>query len=236
MAKKPAPLVLLPGLICNERIWDAQVAGLSEFSPFAFPGYDGAGTIEAMAERVLAAAPPVMSLAGHSMGARVALEVFRAAPERVERIALLDTGVHAAKPGEREKRYALVKLGREKGMEALVDAWLPPMVHPVRRDDPEFMTPLREMCMAADVDLFERQVKALLARPDATPLLASIVCPALAGVGRQDEWSPPSRHEPIAAAIPHATYAIFEDCGHMAPAEAPDQVNAALKDWLQTPA
>jgi pimeloyl-ACP methyl ester carboxylesterase len=229
---KPASPYFLPGLLCDETIWTSQLQDLAEFGAVACAGYGDARSIAEMAERALASAPPVMSLAGHSMGARVALEIVRIAPERVERLALLDTGVHGVGPGEAEKRYALLKLGREKGIEALVDAWLPPMVHPDRRGDPELMDRLRAMCVSAGVDRFEAQITALLARPDAGPLLPTITCPVLVGVGRQDEWSPPAQNQAIAAAFPNAEFVIFEDCGHMAPAEAPDQVNAALRRWL----
>ena len=109
------------------------------------------------------------------------------------------------------------------------------MVHPARRDDEALMDPLRKMCVAAGVDRFESQIAALLSRRDATPLLPQIACPTLVGVGRQDEWSPPEQNEAVAAAIPGAEFVVFEECGHMAPVEAPDQVNAALRRWLARP-
>lgn len=187
----------------------------------------------AMAERALELAPPRFSLVGHSMGARVALEVFRLASDRVERIALLDTGVHPTRPGEAEKRYALLDLGRRAGMAALVDEWLPPMVHSDRLGDPALMERLRAMCLDAGVDTYATQIEALLGRPDPRPLLPTIRCPALVATGREDGWSPPEQHEEIAAAIPGAELVVFEHCGHMSPAEAPDAVNAALRRWLE---
>lgn len=227
-----APLLLLPGLICDARIWRPQLDAFAGRAPVAVPGYGDADTLGAMAAHVLALAPPVFALVGHSMGARVALEVFRLAPERVERIALLDTGVHPPGPGEAEKRRALHDLGRREGMGALVDAWLPPMVHPDRRDEAVLIDPLRAMCVEAGLDAYSRQIEALIARPDQRPLLGLIRCPALVATGRQDDWSPPEQHRAIAAALPDADLVIFEDCGHMSPAERPDAVNAALGDWL----
>lgn len=196
------------------------------------PGYGEAASLVAMARRALEEAPPRFSLVGHSMGGRVALEVYRFAPERVERIALLDTGVHPTAPGEASKRRALADLGRQEGMAALVDAWLPPMVHPARREEETLMEALRLMCIEAGLETYERQIDALIARPDPTSMLSSITCPALVATGRQDEWSPPEQHEEIAAAIADATLTIFEDCGHMSPAEAPEALNAALEEWL----
>jgi pimeloyl-ACP methyl ester carboxylesterase len=231
-AKRP-PLYLLPGLICDARVWRDQVDGLDWPEVVAINAYAGARTMRAMAEIVLAAAPERFALAGHSMGGRVALEVFRLAPERVDRLALLDTGVHPVQPGEREKRMALVEIGRQQGMAALVDRWLPPMVHPARRSDDAFMRPLREMCIEAGLETFEQQVAALLDRPDAGPLLDAIACPALVATGRQDEWSPVAQHEEIAARIPGSTLVVFEDTGHMSTVESPGKVTAALQDWLE---
>ena len=94
------------------------------------------------------------------------------------------------------------------------------------------MAILRAMVMRMTPDIFARQVGALLARPDATPVLASITCPFLVGVGRQDGWSPLAQHAPIAAAVPGARLAVFENSGHMAPLEAPAAVTEALVDWM----
>ena len=224
---------LLPGLICSDYVWQAQVRDLEQLRAVAVPGYGAADSITAMAERVLDAAPTRIAVAGHSMGARVALEMFRLAPERIDRIALLDTGIHPAQPGEREKRMALLETGRQQGMEALVDAWLPPMVHPDRRRDPGLMAPLRSMAVSAGIEQYERQVRALLSRPDATALLSQIDVPALIGVGRQDEWSPVALHTDMARRIAGSTLVIFEDSGHMAPVEVPAQVSRALREWLE---
>ena len=229
---EPPSLLLLPGLLCDDFVWQAPVRDLDWPRVVAVAGYGGASSIGKMAGGVLGSAPERFALAGHSMGGRVALEVLRRAPDRVDRIALLDTGVHPRQAGERAKRMALLALGREQGIEALVDAWLPPMVHAQRRGDDAFMRPLREMCIKAGLQQFEDQVTALLDRPDARPQLRDINCPALVAVGRQDEWSPPDQHETIAAAIPHARLVVFEESGHMSPVEAPDAVTAALQTWL----
>jgi len=233
---QPAPLILLPGLICDQTIWTAVAAELAAFNPILVHGYGNADSIGAMAEAVLATAPVSMSLAGHSMGARVALELHRRAPQRVERLALLDTGIHPVAPGEAGRRQVLVDLGRKKGMESVIEAWLPPMVHPDRRGDADFMAPLRAMCMRAGIETFEAQVRALLARPDARPTLDSITCPVLVGVGRDDEWSPVDQHRDIAARIAGARLDIYDNAGHMAPYEKPAPVAKSLRRWLEQPA
>jgi pimeloyl-ACP methyl ester carboxylesterase len=232
---RSTPLYLLPGLICDETVWAEQVRSLADFQPAAISGYGNARSLARMAAQVLESAPERISLAGHSMGARVALEMYRLAPERIERLALLDTGVHPLAPGETEKRMALFELGQNEGMEVLVDAWLPPMVHPDRRNDRAFMQPLTEMCLRAGLEQFENQMIALLERPDVRSLLAEISCPTLVGVGSDDAWSPVKQHREIAAAVPDATLVIFEHSGHMSPVETPEPVSDALRQWLERP-
>ena len=227
-------LLMLPGLLCSDYVWQPQVKALSRYNTIAVTGYGRARSFAAMAEQVLQQAPSRFALAGHSMGGRVALEVFRRAPERVERLALLDTGVHPVQPGEADKRIALLNLGKEQGIEALVDAWLPPMVHPDRRDDDAFMAPLRSMCIEAGLQQFEDQITALLDRPDATPLLGEIRVPTLVATGRDDAWSPPEQHQPIADAIENSTLVVYENCGHMSTVESPNAVSESLSDWMQS--
>jgi pimeloyl-ACP methyl ester carboxylesterase len=233
MPERPV-LYLLPGLLCDEVTWAHQVEGLADLAEVRVPSFYGFDSLAAMAASVLAGAPDRFAVAGHSMGARVALELIRTAPERVERLALLDTGTHPVREGEPEKRQELVDLAFREGMAALAARWLPPMVHPdAPRRDKALLETLTAMVCRATPEIFTGQVRALLGRPDADPLLPSIKCPTLVGVGRQDAWSPVSQHEPIAAAIPGATLVIFEDSGHMAPMEAPQAVTGALRTWLR---
>lgn len=225
--------MLVAGLLCDETVWSAQRAALEGECDVFTPSLWGLDSIPGMARAVLDAAPRRFALAGHSLGARVALEVVRQAPERVERLALLDTGVHPVRPGEAEKRQELIDLARREGMAALAARWLPPMVHPDRVRDPALMDPLAAMVCRASPDIFERQVRALLARPDAAAVLPGIRCPTLVACGRQDAWSPLSQHEPIAAAIPGARLAVIESSGHMSTVEAPEAVARLLLDWTR---
>jgi len=227
-------LILLPGLICDASIYAPQLAAFPQSK--AVDGYGRADTLERMARIVLDQAPERFDLFGHSMGGRVALEVVRMAPERVRRLALVSTGVHPLKPGERDKRHALRQIGRDQGMEALTDAWLPPMVAPGRVGDEELMAPMRAMCIRAGLDVFEAQIEALLARPEVDSLLPAIACPTLVMTGAEDSWSPPAQHEAIAAAIPDSELVIVPGAGHMILLEAPDAVNAAIASWLSRPA
>lgn len=231
------PLLLLPGLICDARIWAPQAEALrASRDVFAVEGYGEADTLGAMAERVLENAPPRFALAGHSMGGRVALEIIRRAPERVERLALVSTGVHLPRSEkEAEGRFALLALGVEQGMDALIDAWLPPMVHEPNRLIPGLMDNLTAMCADMGLDMYERQIRALLARPEVESLLPMIQCPTLVATGAYDSWAPPAQHEGIAAAIGNARLSIIPDAGHMVPVEQPKAMTDALVSWLNMP-
>jgi pimeloyl-ACP methyl ester carboxylesterase len=220
---------LLPGLLCDHTIWREQSEALGNLGDIIIPDFRYVDSIAAMARLALDAAPEHFSVAGHSMGGRVALEVFRMAPERVERLALLDTGIHPRATGEAAKRQELIDLARSDGMEALAARWLPPMLHP---DHSALLDPLTEMVKRSTPDTFANQQRALLNRPDAREVLPGIRCPTLVLCGRQDAWSPVSQHEEIAASIPGAKLVVVEESGHMAPVEQPAAVTSALRQWL----
>lgn len=229
-----APLLFLPGLLCDSRIFAAQLERFP--GSVAIDGFDTTDSIVAMAHVALAYGPERMSLLGHSMGGRVALEMVRLAPERIERLALASTGIHLQKPGEKAKRQALLNLGRTWGSETLVEQWLPPMLAPHRIADAALMESLHTMCVDAGVDAFAAQIAALLGRPEVASLLPSISCPTLVVVGSEDRWSPPEQHAEIAAAIDGAEFVVIPGSGHMLPAEAPEALNAAIAAWLSVPA
>jgi pimeloyl-ACP methyl ester carboxylesterase len=229
-------VILVPGLLCDADVWTDQIAALSPLYEVIVPDLTRHDSLQGMAAHVLDGAPERFSIIGHSMGGRVTLEVFRLAPDRVARIGLLDTGVHPAPPEELPKRQAMLDISAGQGMTALADAWLPPMVRPGLLDtDPALRTKLYAMIERMTPAIHRQQITALINRPDATPLLSQITCPALVGVGELDQWSPPEQHVPIAEAIAGAAMVVFEGAGHMAPMEAPDAVNAALLEWMARP-
>lgn len=228
----PIPLVILPGLLCDSRMFAATRAHFD--GTIVIDGfYGGADRIAAMATYALDRMPPRAALLGHSMGARVALEIWRQAPERVERLALVDTGVLAVKPGEQDNRYALRDLGRAHGMVALVAQWLPPMMGEAALTDAALMALLTAMAQDAGLATFEAQMQALLNRPALDTLLPTITCPTFAIVGEEDRWSPVAQHEAIAAAIPGAQLRVVEGAGHMVPAETPAPFNRIIAEWRQ---
>lgn len=226
-------IILVPGLLCDAVVWEHQEAALAGLYDVIIAELTRQDSMAAMAEHVLSLAPERFSIAGHSMGARVALEVWRQAPDRVTRLALLDTGVHPASAEELPKRQAMLAISAEQGMTALADAWLPPMVRPgLLESDTALRDTLYAMVERMTPAIHRQQITALINRPDTAPLLPQIACPVLIGVGELDRWSPPDQHAPMAAAIPNARMVVFDGAGHMAPMETPEAVSAALVEWM----
>lgn len=227
-------LLFLPGLICDARIFAPQLAAFPDSR--AVDSYGDADSLAAMARVALDQAPDRFDLFGHSMGGRVALEVWRLAPDRVRRLAVSSAGVHSLRPGEADKRAALQQVGYDHGFAALVDQWLPPMVAPANQARPEIYGPMRQMCLDAGQDRFDAHIRALVGRPVQEDLLPGITCPTLVITGERDQWAPPAQHEAFAARIPDSRLVIVPGAGHMLPMEAPDAVNAAIASWLEMPA
>lgn len=226
------PLVLAAGLLCDETIWRPVADLLTDVAECHIIDFIGCRSMGAMADRLLAAAPPSFALAGHSMGARVAIEACARARDRVARIALLNTGIHAVGAAEPENRGVLVDLARTRGMEALTDAWLPPMMSPAGRQDDALMRRLGAMVRRSTPESFAGQIEALLTRPDAETPLATLSIPTLLLSATEDSWSPPAQHAAMLTLVPHARLVIVPGAGHMAPVEQPGRVAAALRDWL----
>lgn len=230
-------LIFLPGLMCDATVWAPQVAFLSSQTECQVLDYGLRDSLTEMAQQVLdstGSAP--FSLVGHSMGGRVALEVMRLAPQRVQRLALLNTGTQPFMPGavgdkERAGRLALLELARQHGMRAMGQQWLSGMVHPSVWGTALFESML-DMLERSSPAQYAAQIKALLNRPDAAPILPTVACPALVLTGQQDAWSPPAQHEAMRQQIPGAVLCIVPDCGHMSTLEQPTGVNRALATWL----
>src|SRR5512139_340979 len=233
------PLVLVPGLMCDEAVWTHQIAVLGAGRSVQVAEHALSNTLGAMADRILASAAPRFALAGHSMGGRVALEVMARAPGRVTRLALLDTGYEALAPGEageREKagRFRLLEMARRDGMLAMAEDWARGMVHPTRLSDQTLMQSIYAMIVRAGVEKFEAQIHALLARSDRTGLLPTLHLHTLVLCGRDDGWSPLSRHQQMARLIPGSTLVDVPDCGHMSTMERPQAITNALRTWLES--
>ena len=231
------PLLLVPGLMCDHAVWEPLLPALSTGRTCTVVDHGMADSLPRMARQLLDAAPDRFAIAGHSMGARVALEVLRQAPGRVTRVALLDTGYQARASGaageeEARKRHALLALAREQGVRAMATAWVQGMVHPARLADAPLIEAILAMFERKSADVFACQIHALLERPDASDVLASLQVPTLILCGRQDGWAPVAQHEAMQRLAPGSVLNVIEDAGHMAPMERPEAVTGALVDWL----
>lgn len=225
-------LFMLCGLLCDEAVWADVPARLADLAQVRIVSFPGCTRIGEMAERVLDSAPPAFALAGHSMGGRVALEVWRRAPHRVTGLGLLNTGVHPTRAAEHASRGLLVHLARTQGMAALARQWLPPMMGAAPSRVAEVMPELLAMVGRATPEMFAGQVSALLHRPDARPLLPTIDVPTLFLSGANDTWSSIAQHADMQRLVAHATLVEIAGAGHMAPIERPESVARAMRRWL----
>lgn len=226
-------LFLVCGLLSDETVWAHQTEALSascDVRVSKFPGYD---SIERMARTIVDQAPERFSLAGHSMGGRVALEVYRALADRVERLALLDTGIYPAHEKEPELRQELIDTARSRGMKAMAEElWIPSIIHPDRLHDRSLTERLVAMAERNTVEQFERQIRALLNRPDMSDLLPRIHCPTLILCGRQDQWASERQHVEMAGKIRGAKLETIDHCGHLTTMERPARVTELLLEWM----
>jgi len=231
MAQK-TPLVLLPGLLCDGTLWRSQIAALGDIAECWVADLTQDDSLAAIARRVLAAAPPRFALAGLSMGGYCALEVMRQAPERVERLALLDTGARADTPEQTSRRRGLIELAEKGEFKGVTPRLLPLFLHPARLKDAALTGAITAMAERVGKDAFLRQQKAIMGRIDSRPLLGRIACPTLVLCGREDQLTPPDLAQEIAAGIPRAQLDLIDNCGHLSTMERPEAVTAELRQWL----
>lgn len=236
------PLLLVPGLMCDHAVWDPVIPALSHCANPSVVDHGTEDSVTRMAERLLATAPAQFAIAGHSMGGRVALEVVRLAPQRVLRLALLDTGYQARTAGpageeEARKRYALLEVAQTQGVRAMAQAWVQGMVSPARLADAQLIGDIVAMFERKSAAIFALQIRALLNRPDASPVLQDIQAPTLVLCGAEDSWAPVAQHQGIMDLIPagHARLSVVAGAGHMSPMEKPHAVAEALCTWLTAP-
>lgn len=228
-------LLLLPGLLCDERLWRDQIRALEGRADCIVADLTLDDSLGAMADRALAAVPDgvPIALAGLSMGGYVALEVMRRAPPgRIERLALLDTSARPDTPEQARRRRGLMSLTRSGQFRGVTPRLLPQLLHPKNLDGP-LGTEVTAMAERVGRDAFLRQQTAILARPDSRPDLPRIAVPTLVAVGEEDVLTPPELAEEIAEGIPGARLHRLPGCGHLPPMEEPEAVTALLAAWLE---
>ncbi|MBX7199760.1 MAG: alpha/beta hydrolase [Rhodospirillaceae bacterium] len=225
-------LVLLPGLLCDAALWRHQVETLKDIATVMVADLTQDSTIPAMAERVLDSAPGTFALAGLSMGGYVAQEIMRQAPERVERLALIDTNARADNEEQAKARRDLIKLAEIGTFKGVTPRLLPSLIHPTRMEDPTVAGVVMEMAERVGQEAFTRQQEAILGRKDGREDLEAIRIPTLVLCGRQDLLCPVKVHEEMHVRITGSKLVVVEDCGHLAPLERPYATSAVLRYWL----
>ncbi|TCZ66627.1 alpha/beta fold hydrolase [Roseicella aquatilis] len=228
----PPRLLLLPGLLCDSRLWRDQIAALAGEAECHVADTTLDESLAAMAERALATAPDRFALAGLSMGGYLAFEILRQAPERVTRLALFDTSARPDSPQQARRRRGLMALTRTGQFRGVTPRLLPQLVHPDHLAGPIGQEVIA-MAERIGREAFLRQQEAILGRPDSRPDLPGIRVPTLVAVGEADALTPPELSEEIAAAIPGARLHRIVGCGHLPPMEAPAATTALLRAWLR---
>ena len=229
------PLILLPGLLCDAALWQHQVDTLADVAAMSVADLTDDDTVGGMAKRVLSAAPERFALAGLSMGGYVAFEVFRQAPDRVSRLALIDTTARPDDARTQEIREGLIRLAHRGRFRGVTPRLLPSLVHPDRLDDRDLRAAVLGMAERTGREAFVRQQQAIMRRPDSRHDLRLIHCPTVVMCGRQDARTPLAGSMEMAEKIPRSALVVVEDCGHLAPLERPRAVSAVLRYWLQQP-
>ena len=227
------PLVLLPGMMCDARLYGPQIAAFGGARAIHVPALGGHDSTAALAAEVLAHAPPRFALAGLSMGGIVAMEIMAQAPDRIARLALLDTNPLADHPeSQRRREVQMENVERGRLRTVMRDDLKPNYLH----DGPQKAQVL-DLCMAMAMDLgpavFVAQSRALRDRPDRRETLRGVGVPTLVLCGREDRLCPPERHEMMHALIPGARLEIVEGAGHLPTLERPLETTMALRRWLE---
>ncbi|MCB5362359.1 alpha/beta hydrolase [Pusillimonas sp. CC-YST705] len=226
------PIVMLPGLLCDANLFAPQAKLLSERRQVMVADLSKDSSLPAMARRLLKQAPAQFNLLGLSMGGYLAFEIMRQAPHRVAGLALLGTSARPDTPESQRIRRQMIAWARKGKLALLQQEGYARSVHASRAQDTALRKVLMDMALDLGPECFERQQRAIMARPDSRPLLPAISCPVLVMVGDGDQITPTEYAREIAQAIPHATLHVLPQCGHISTLERPDEVNAVLTTWL----
>lgn len=225
-------LVMLPGLLCDEALFAPQATALRDLcDPMVIPLTQG-DSIIALAESVLAKAPPKFALAGLSMGGYCALAILRQARERVTRLALMNTSARPDDAATSARRRGLIELSQKGAFKGVTPLLLPLLLPKARLEDQALVDTIMAMAKRVGREAFVSQQKAIMSRVDSRPYLSRIAQPTLILAGAEDPLTPPALAEEMAAGITGAELTVIPECGHLSTLEKPEAVNAALRGWL----
>jgi len=228
------PVVLVPGLAGSPRIYAPVLPALWACgSPVTIAHHIRDDSMAAIARRILAEAPGRFALAGHSMGGYIAFEILRQAPDRVAKLALINTQARPDSPEATARRTRQIGEAEAGRLHAVLDELYPGFVHPSRRDDAALRKIVHDMGDDVGAIGFVHQQRAIIARADSRPTLGAIRCPTLVLSGDTDNTIPNSLSQEMADGIDGAKLVIIPDCGHLPQIEQPAATAAALADWLR---
>ncbi|MDQ2080594.1 alpha/beta fold hydrolase [Xanthobacteraceae bacterium Astr-EGSB] len=230
----PLPILLVPGLNCTPRLYAPQIPALWEFGPVTVADHRRDDSVEAIAARILAAAPPRFVLMGLSLGGYIAFAILRAAPERVLKLALLDTSARPDTPAQTERRRSHMELARTGRFAEIPELQFPLLVHTNRHGDGALKHIVVQMAQETGPEAFVRQQYAIMNRPDSRPGLAAVRCPTLVLVGDGDQLTPPDLAAEMHALMPASRLVTIPDCGHLSTIERPEAVNRTLAEWMRS--
>ncbi len=228
------PIVLVPGLASSARIYAPVIPALWRFGPVMIANHIRDDSMADIAARVLREAPPRFALAGHSMGGYIAFEIMRQAPERVVKLALINTQARPDTPEATARRRGLMERARRGELRAVREESFPELVHPSRRNDADILKLVRAQDEDVGVEGYLRQQTAIIARVDSRPTLATITCPTLVLTGDADNTIPNALSKEMANGIAGARLVILDRCGHLPQPEQPEATEQALTEWLGT--
>lgn len=228
----PDCLLLIPGLLSDYALWQHQIDALADIADCYVADSTTHHWIELIAKDILSKAPERFALAGLSMGGYVALEIMRQAPERVDRLCLLNTSARQDTPEQRQRRSILLALSAKGKFKGVTPRLLPLLIHPERISDVVLTQTIMDMAERVGREAFQNQQTAILNRIDSRPYLKDIQCPVQLIGGCQDAITSPEVMEEIASLIPHAKLAMLDGCGHLSTMEQPEKVTAIMRAWL----
>ena len=227
------PLVLLPGMMCDARLFAPQQASFNGEVEVIVPTLDGAGSMAELAALVLADLPDQFALGGVSMGGILSMEIMRQAANRVTHLALIDTNPYAEREDVRLRRGPQMEAVKAGKLKSVMRDEMKPNYFTHRHDSQALQDLCMEMALNLGVDAFVSQSLALRDRPDYEDVLRGVSCPSLILCGRHDVLCPVQRHQDMHAMIPHSRLVIIEEAGHLPTIEEPDRVTQALRDLLE---
>lgn len=232
MMREPLPNVLIPGLVCTPALYREQLPALWRFGPVTVADHTRDDSMAGIARRILSQAPARFALIGLSMGGYIAFEILRQAPERIAKLALLDTTARPDAPEQTEARTRQIEMTQSGRFADIARLLFPRFVAAARHDDRALQEIVRRMADDTGGDAFVRQQTAIMNRVDSRPTLGRIACPTLVVVGEQDVLTPPDRAAEMVAAIPNARQVVVPNCGHLCTLEQPEVLTQVLGDFL----